>query len=87
MLTATASNLVEKTPGVAGGSACLVRTRIPVWTLDQARRLGATEAQLLHSYPAITSEMLHAGGQYAAEHPEEIESEIEENERDYTISE
>lgn len=25
---------VEKTPGVAGGSACIGRTRIPVWLLE-----------------------------------------------------
>ena len=34
---------IESTPGVCGGEPCIVRTRIPVWTLEQARRLIFTE--------------------------------------------
>jgi uncharacterized protein (DUF433 family) len=34
---------IEKISGVVGGDACIVRTRIPVWTLVQAKRLGASE--------------------------------------------
>ena len=40
---------IDLTDGVAGGDACIARTRIPVWTLEQARRLGASEAELLRS--------------------------------------
>jgi hypothetical protein len=29
---------IEKTPSVCGGEATIVRTRIPVWVLEQARR-------------------------------------------------
>src|SRR5438309_11806869 len=42
---------IVSTPGVCGGEPCIVRTRIPVWVLEQARRLGATEAALLNIYP------------------------------------
>lgn len=35
---------VEMTPGVIGGEACIVRTRIPVWMLENHRRLGWREA-------------------------------------------
>jgi uncharacterized protein (DUF433 family) len=31
---------VERTAGVAGGDACIERTRIPVWVLEGYRRLG-----------------------------------------------
>jgi hypothetical protein len=31
---------IENTPDVAGGEPCIVRTRIPVWVLVLARRLG-----------------------------------------------
>ena len=31
---------IESTPGVCGGEPCIVRTRIPVWVLVQAKRLG-----------------------------------------------
>lgn len=26
---------IEKTSGVSGGEACIVRTRIPIWTLEK----------------------------------------------------
>src|SRR5687768_590730 len=38
---------VESRPDVCGGEACIVRTRIPVWLLEQARRSGKSEAELL----------------------------------------
>ncbi len=44
---------IESKPGVCGGEPCIVRTRIPVWLLEQARRLGTSEAELLHSYPTL----------------------------------
>ena len=31
---------IEKTPHVCGGSACVIRTRIPVWTLVSFKKLG-----------------------------------------------
>lgn len=31
---------IEGVPGVSGGEPCIVRTRIPVWVLEQARRLS-----------------------------------------------
>jgi uncharacterized protein (DUF433 family) len=43
---------VESTPGVCGGEPYIVRTRLPVWVLEQARRLGVSEEDLLRSYPA-----------------------------------
>ncbi|MCP5127693.1 MAG: DUF433 domain-containing protein [Gammaproteobacteria bacterium] len=42
---------IETLPGVAGGEPCIVRTRIPVWVLEQTRRLGVHEADLLRAYP------------------------------------
>ena len=38
---------IESRPGVCGGEPCVVRTRIPVWVLEQARRLGVSESDLL----------------------------------------
>ena len=49
---------VESMPNVMGGEACIVRTRIPVWLLVQARRLGNSEADLLRAYPALRAEDL-----------------------------
>lgn len=42
---------IESTAGVCGGAARIVRTRIPVWTLEQARRLGTNESDLLKAFP------------------------------------
>jgi hypothetical protein len=34
---------VESRPGVCGGDPCIVRTRIPMWVLEQGRQLGTTK--------------------------------------------
>ena len=49
---------IESQPGVVGGNPCIVRTRIPVWLLEQARHLGTSEAELLRAYPALRAEDL-----------------------------
>lgn len=41
---------IDPTEGVAGGDLCIAGTRIPVWVLEQARRLGPSEQELLLSY-------------------------------------
>ncbi len=33
---------IESRRGVCGSEPCIVRTRIPVWILEQARRLGTS---------------------------------------------
>ncbi len=71
---------IESTPGVLGGEARIVRTRIPVWVLVQARQLGATEADLLRSYPTLRVEDLTNAWAYVRTHPDEIEQQIRENE-------
>lgn len=71
---------IEKTSGVCGGSACIVRTRIPVWLLVEAQQAGATEADLLQSYPSLRAEDLLNAWAYYRANKEEIESEILENE-------
>ena len=35
---------IESKPDVVGGVPCITRTRIPVWLLEQARRLGVARA-------------------------------------------
>ena len=70
---------IEKTPGVMGGVACIVRTRIPVWLLIQARRLGSSEASLLNAYPTLRAEDLTNAWAYYDSHPCEIERQIQDN--------
>jgi uncharacterized protein (DUF433 family) len=71
---------IESVPGVAGGEPCIVRTRIPVWLLIQARRLGTSEADLLRSYPSLRAEDLANAWAYGRVHQDEIERQIAENE-------
>lgn len=73
---------IESKPGVCGGEPCVVRTRIPIWILEQARRLGATEAELLRSYPTLRAEDLTNAWAYVRAHRDEIEQQIRENEED-----
>jgi uncharacterized protein (DUF433 family) len=74
---------IESRPGVCGGEPCIVRTRIPVWVLEQARRLGVSEAELLHSYPTLRAEDLSNAWAYARSHREEINRQIGENETEW----
>jgi len=71
---------VGSTPGVCGGEPCIVRTRIPLWTLEQARRLGVSEEDLLRSYPALRAEDLANAWAYVRSHRVEIEEQIRDNE-------
>jgi uncharacterized protein (DUF433 family) len=71
---------IESRPEINGGAPCIVRTRIPVWVLIQARQLGASEADLLRDYPTLRAEDLTNAWAYARAHPEEIEQQISENE-------
>ena len=71
---------IDSIPGVSGGEPCIVRTRIPVWVLVQARRLGTSEAELLRAYPTLRAEDLANAWAYARLHREEIDQQIHENE-------
>jgi len=71
---------IESTPGVSGGEPCIVRTRIPVWVLEQARRLRASDADLLRCYPTLRAEDLVNAWAYARSHRDEIDRQIQENE-------
>lgn len=74
------SSGIEKTPGVCGGDACVGNTRIPVWTLVNYRRLGATDAEILKDYPTLRLSDLKNAWAYAEANAEEIEANIQENE-------
>jgi uncharacterized protein (DUF433 family) len=71
---------IEKTPKICGGKACIANTRIPVWVLVEARRLGYSDVDLLTSYPTITATDLANAWVYAEAYPDEMELAIEQNE-------
>lgn len=70
---------VDRTPGVCGGAACVVRTRIPVWTLVAYRREGWSEARILEAFPSLrAADLVHAWA-YEAAHGPELDDAIREN--------
>ena len=80
-MTATAESMIQKTPGVCGGHARVRNTRVTVWILVGYRQLGATEAQLLKSYPSLDPEDLKAAWQYYERHRHEIDQVIRQNDQ------
>ena len=71
---------IEQDMEVCGGSARIVRTRIPVWLLVEAKNSGATEAQILSAFPTLRAEDLINAWAYYRVHKGEIDAEIAANE-------
>ena len=71
---------IESTLNICGGEPCIVRSRIPVRLLEQARRLGTSEAGLLQAYPTLRAQDLANAWNYLCAHAEEIDRQIRENE-------
>ncbi len=72
---------VVSTPDVCGGSPRLIRTRIPIWVLQQMRERGFSDSKILESYPTLMAGDLAQAWGYVALHKAQIVKEIEENER------
>lgn len=70
---------IEKTTGVCGGSACIIRTRIPVWTLVELQQMGTSNATLLEFYPSLRQQDLIAAWAYYKSNKKEIDRDIQEN--------
>src|ERR1700730_15838329 len=86
LLQRVARDLGDAYPGidviddVCGGQACIARTRVPVWTLEQARRLGASEVDLLRSSPGLRAADLANAWAYVRAHRDEVDEQIRLNE-------
>jgi len=71
---------IESDSDVCGGEPRITRTRIPVWLLVQAKKLGTSEAELLRCYPTLHAEDLTNAWGYYRSHREEIDRQISDNE-------
>jgi len=71
---------IISTPGVNGGEPSVIRTRIPVWLPVQARRLGASDADISRSYPNLYAEDIVNAWDYYHRHSAEIDAQIAHNE-------
>lgn len=84
MATATDADepLIQKTPDVIGGQACLGRSRIAVFMMVEQKQRGMTDRDLLRNYPTLTQRDLDAAWAYYAAHPGEIGEAIRRNNSD-----
>jgi type III restriction enzyme len=72
----SATSWVQKTPGVAGGDACIRTTRVTVHGLVEWKQLGLTDEQILASIPNLTPADLRAAWAYYEQHRDEIDQTI-----------
>ena len=70
---------IRRTPGVCGGEACIGMTRVAVWMLEEAKRAGVGELDLLKDYPGLSVDDLDAAWRYVETHREEIDQAIRTN--------
>ena len=71
---------LDRAAGVSGGEPCPSRTRIPVWVLVQARKLGSRESEILRAYLSLRAEDLGNAWAGYDVHGAEIDRRIIENE-------
>jgi uncharacterized protein (DUF433 family) len=79
---AGSSSRIQRTSGVCGGEACIGMTRIAVWMLEEARRAGVGDLDILKDYPALSVFDLEAAWQYVETHRVEIDDAIRRNQPD-----
>lgn len=79
-LRAPLGSRLESSPCVCRGDLRVAGTRIPVGTLEQCRRLGLTEAQMLAAFPSLRAIDLVNAWPYVADHPDEIDRQSRVNE-------
>lgn len=75
---------IHRSIDVCGGEACIGETRIPVWVVEQGRRLGMSDETLLQNYPSLSPDDLANAWSYVASHRAEVERDIRLNEDDET---
>ncbi|MBX9626910.1 MAG: DUF433 domain-containing protein [Gemmataceae bacterium] len=83
-MTATDADepLIQKTPGVIGGQACIGRSRIAVFMMVEQKQRGVSDRDLLRNYPTLTQQELDAAWAYYAAHRQEVEDAIRRNNSD-----
>ena len=76
----TEINRIQKKPNVCGGDACIVNTRIPVWSIIESLRLGATpESLLAYFVTPLTADDVQAAQAYYEKNRQEIDDAIRSN--------
>ncbi len=71
--------VIQRTPGVCGGKACVGNSRIKVSTIVQWFRDGADIRKVYEAYPSLSYADIVAARVYAQEHLDEIQADIDED--------
>jgi uncharacterized protein (DUF433 family) len=71
---------IDKNENVCGGEACIIRTRIPVWSLVSYKLKGWDEKKFLQNFPALRISDLSNAWMYYKLNQQEIDKAILENE-------
>jgi len=74
--------LIQKTPDVCGGDACIRDSRIMVWLLVSCKKNGWTDQDFFDNYESLTADDLNAAWEYYRCYPDEIEEAIRLNHDD-----
>lgn len=75
-IAAQPAHHIEQRPGVQGGDACIVGTRIPVWVLAAMHKRGDTVEDILEAYPHLTAAQVYAALSYYYDHRAETDAVI-----------
>jgi uncharacterized protein (DUF433 family) len=78
MSDVSVSARIFHTAGVAGGSARIGDTRIPVWLVVHWNRAGWSAERICDEYPGLEPADVEAALAYAQQHREEIERDLAE---------
>lgn len=78
-------SLIESTPGVAGGRPCLAGTGMPVVQIAVHYRAGETPKRILHRYPHLDLQRIHAAIAFYLANRGSMDDEIAAEAADYAI--
>lgn len=71
---------IDKNQNVCGGDACIIRTRIPIWSLVLYKSKGWSENEILKNFPTLRKSDLYNAWIYYKLNKDEIDKAIQENE-------
>ena len=66
--------VINKTPGVRAGAACIGSSRVPVWIIVMMSEAGAGVPEMLAAYPELNAADCAAALNYAVKHRAEIDT-------------
>jgi uncharacterized protein (DUF433 family) len=76
-MSVVATNRIQKSPGVCGGKACVLGTRIRVQDIYVWHELqGRSPDEIVHAFPQLTHADVHAALAYYWDHVDEIENDM-----------